>query len=79
MKRYLLFAGNNYYPGGGWNDFIGSFHSTEAAKTALLNSDRAFQWWHIVDSEASIMVPSGLIGEFVEKRIPKIIEHNGER
>ena len=25
MKRYLLFAFDDYYPTGGWNDFRGSF------------------------------------------------------
>ncbi len=31
MKRYLLFAGNDYYPNGGAKDFFGSFDLPEEA------------------------------------------------
>lgn len=31
MKRFLLFAGFNYYPEGGWSDFRGSFDTAEEA------------------------------------------------
>lgn len=31
MKRYLLFAGNNYYPSGGMNDLAGDFDTIEEA------------------------------------------------
>ena len=34
MKRYLLFAGDQYYPSGGWNDFKNSFHSLKEATEA---------------------------------------------
>lgn len=27
-KRYLVFAGYDYYPEGGWGDFQGSFDTT---------------------------------------------------
>ena len=30
-NSYLLFAGNKYYPEGGWEDFKGSFSSAEEA------------------------------------------------
>lgn len=29
---YLLFAGNDYYPNGGWEDFGGSYETQEAAE-----------------------------------------------
>lgn len=29
--NFLLFAGYNYYPSGGWDDFKGSFSSREEA------------------------------------------------
>jgi len=54
MKRYLLFADDQYYPSGGWNDFKNSFHSlTEATGVAnKLGGD----WWHIVGSATGRIV-----------------------
>lgn len=43
---YLLFAGDSYYPCGGWHDFEGSFISIEDAMERL-DSIRC-DWWHIV-------------------------------
>lgn len=31
MKTFFVFAGQHYYPGGGMNDFIGSFLTKEEA------------------------------------------------
>ena len=33
MKRYLVFAGENYYPGPGWCDFRDHFDTLEEAVT----------------------------------------------
>jgi hypothetical protein len=41
---FLLFAGNLYYPGGGWNDFRGSFAIIEQARVYA----RDYDWFHIV-------------------------------
>lgn len=48
MKRYLLFAWDQYYPSGGWNDFIGCFDSFEEAQQFLsnINCDE----WQIIDN-----------------------------
>jgi len=64
MKRYLLFAGDSYYPHGGWSDFKGSFDALEESKLeencsrVSLNRDGSdsgerwkWSWGHIVDSE----------------------------
>lgn len=32
MKRYLLFGYSDYYPDGGWHDFIESFDTLDEAK-----------------------------------------------
>lgn len=32
MNRYLVFEGENYYPGGGWYDFVDSFPTLAEAK-----------------------------------------------
>lgn len=48
-KKYLLFAGEYYYPSGGFNDFKGSFDTMEDAQS---NIQDWHDWYHIVDSES---------------------------
>lgn len=56
-KRYLVFAGYNYYPIGGWEDFYGAFETVEEAKDALLKEKSYYrEWWHIVDLEINQIV-----------------------
>jgi len=48
---YLLFAGSNYYPSGGWDDFRGEFNTLEEAREAAESSNFSFSkydWWHVV-------------------------------
>ncbi len=45
MKRYLLFAGEQYYPLGGWDDLKGSFDTVEAAIAFPIYCD----WKQVVD------------------------------
>ena len=35
MKKYLVFAGSNYYPAGGMEDFIDDFDDKEDALNAI--------------------------------------------
>lgn len=48
MKRFLLFGGDNYYPGGGWGDFIDHFDN---ASDAFAKGDTRtdWQWFQVVD------------------------------
>ncbi len=48
MKRYALFAGDQYYPSGGWDDFIGTYDSVEDALEAEAKRTR-HDWYQIVD------------------------------
>jgi menaquinone-dependent protoporphyrinogen IX oxidase len=48
MKRYLLFAGEDYYPRGGWSDFIGDFDTIDEAKNYKIEY---IDWIQIVDLE----------------------------
>lgn len=48
-KRYLVFAGSNYYPAGGWNDYIGSADTAEDAGRAAIASHN--DWWDVIDAE----------------------------
>lgn len=51
MKRFILFGGEQYYPSGGANDFIGSFGSVEEAYMYLAhNSHKEYDWWHVFDT-----------------------------
>lgn len=55
---YLLFAGDHYYPEGGWSDMRGIFLSIESAKEEFNKpryhdepeGDRMYDWGHIVDT-----------------------------
>lgn len=51
MKRFLLFAGNQFENLGGWDDLISSFETEkdamEAGKKLIDDGDR--DWYHIVD------------------------------
>ncbi len=57
LKRFLLFAGKNYYPSGGWRDFIDSFDTKEDAEGFYLNDGPVgtpahpynFDWYQIID------------------------------
>jgi hypothetical protein len=47
MKQFLLFAGDTYYPGGGWDDFVGDFETVEAARNAAASCR---DWWQVIDT-----------------------------
>jgi hypothetical protein len=49
MKQYFVFAGDNYYPDGGWKDFKGAFDSIYEAKK-FLNDRKQYDWWEIIDA-----------------------------
>lgn len=53
MKRYLLFAIDQYYPGGGREDFVNDFDSAEDAKTVgdAMVERGACTWVQVVDTE----------------------------
>lgn len=40
IRRYVAFAYYQYYPSGGWGDFVGSFDLEQEAIQAGLASDR---------------------------------------
>lgn len=52
--KYLLFAGDYYYPVGGWNDFKGKFDDLEVAKQAA--EEKNHDWAHIVNLDDTIML-----------------------
>ncbi len=51
MKRYLIFAGYNCFPTGGWTNFIVDSDSLEEAKDYIIRSCAFYDWVHIVDTK----------------------------
>jgi len=51
MKRYLLFTGDTFYPGGGMQDFRGDFNTIDEARD-FSASDKvsAWDWYEIYDT-----------------------------
>lgn len=56
MKRYWLFQYDNYYPSGGFNDFIGSYGTIEECKSAIQENWRVLG--HIFDSQEQKIIES---------------------
>jgi hypothetical protein len=54
---FLLFAGDIYYPCGGWEDYRGVYGSVELARAAV--QEMEVEWWHIVDAAAGRIVEEG--------------------
>ena len=61
--NYMLFAGDNYYPCGGWDDFQGAFQFIDDA-TAIISFEKpvgdkyhpSCDWAHIVDLDQGKIV-----------------------
>lgn len=63
MKRFLVFAGDAYYPSGGWKDFKGDHDTIEQARTFCDQPEEwgaddfkygsTCAWVHIVDTLSS--------------------------
>ncbi len=55
LKRYIAFAGANYYPSGGWDDLVGTFDDLDEAKTAAQPTDSGWtDWANVVDTETRV-------------------------
>jgi hypothetical protein len=53
-KPFLVFAGNTYYPSGGWSDLRDSFETLDDAKDFLIKTH--FDWSHIIDIRTQKLV-----------------------
>ncbi len=58
MKDYMLFAGDNYYPAGGFLDFKGFYSSIEDARHAATFLGE-YDWYHIVCTDKFTIVDKG--------------------
>lgn len=59
---FLVFGGLQYYPSGGWRDFLGGAETREGALIVLANrkaQDGCICWWQIVDTTTMSIVLEG--------------------
>jgi len=57
LKRYLIFAGDNYYPLGGWKDLHSSEDNKEIAEAvARTKAETSLTWAHVVDATTQQVV-----------------------
>lgn len=61
MNMFLIFAGDCYYPSGGWGDYVGSYATEQDARNAITEQgiindfnrymikEELYDWYHIVD------------------------------
>lgn len=63
MKKYLLFAGDQYYPRGGWDDFV--MDSDDLEELQKEGSKRGewkycttsiYEWYQIVDRDTKKVI-----------------------
>jgi hypothetical protein len=60
--KYAVFAGDIYYPCGGFNDLRGRFETLEEAReyaTTNVNYGSHYEWYHIVDTATFTLVARG--------------------
>ena len=64
--NFLLFAGDNYYPRGGYTDLVAkAFSEDELRDIIAANEDKPrygsgrFQWWQIVNAKTHVIVAEG--------------------
>jgi hypothetical protein len=74
--RYLLFAGDNYYPAGGWFDARGVFNNVSEAHAYFRGTD--FQWGHVVDLSIGEITHCYKADRYVEPPIFTIAPPNME-
>ena len=53
--KYLLFAGENYYPSGGASDFIAAFDSVDDAKAHAEQQQYKHDWAHIASFDGQTL------------------------
>lgn len=53
IRRYAVFAGTNYYPLGGWDDFKDSFSLPEEARARVAEEQKpkGIMWAYAIDLE----------------------------
>ena len=63
MKNLLVFAGDDYYPGGGWCDLKGDFESIDKAKSFCQEIAPDNDWIQIVDIHSATFLYWGQMND----------------
>ena len=56
---YIIFAGSNYYPNGGIEDFIGKSETIELAQLFIEERKYEYDWCQIVDEKLMKSILNG--------------------
>lgn len=51
MNKYVVFAYDSYYPGGGMSDIVGSFDDIESAKAVRWSHGDEYDYIEVVDRD----------------------------
>lgn len=54
MKRFMLFAHDDYYPSGGWADFKGDFDTVEEARAWIDSQDYRRDTYDLIDVNTKV-------------------------
>jgi hypothetical protein len=54
--RYAVFAGDKYYPTGGWADIKSAGNDLEALKKYLADNKERWDWWQIIDLKTRTVI-----------------------
>jgi hypothetical protein len=54
--KWLIFAGDNYYPRGGWDDYVSSAGSLEEALDFAALLLKSWDWVHAVELESGMQI-----------------------
>ena len=73
---YILFGGDDYYPGGGLADYRGKYNTLDEAVTAAKTKEfentwsamKLCEWWHVLDCDSwQIVAKSEGSDEMIEE------------
>jgi len=59
MKKYLVYGGDDYYPCGGMNDFLGDYDDQEGAISKCNDYCIDGQWSHVYCTESRNIIHFG--------------------
>ena len=61
-KKYAIFEGRRYYPGGGWSDFLTTIEDLSDLRIFLPEYGKIYTaggWYHVVNLEEGKVIAAG--------------------